>query len=361
MITLHRDASSALPLDHQVVRQVSEGVQAGSLRAGEQLPSPRELAESLKVSVAEVSRAYDELLARGIIELERTHCGLQAHYVRAKAESLTRRTTMRTLERLTASAPAQAFLSRVVGLSHHLMGIGSGGYPLSSGERGVIRLITRRYPPPYDVFDGGAYHGVFAGMVLDAVGARRLRLHCFEPGSATFRILRQRLAQDERVVLNQCGLGETRRHAALYYDAAGSGRASLARLDLRHAHIQFDRSETVTIDTVDRYCEDHSVDRVHLLKLDVEGCELGALTGARRMLEQRRIDLVQFEFGKANTDTRVFLKDYVHFFQPLDMSLFRITPSESLVPVGTYRETYEQFATTNYLAVRGEDAGRVMR
>ncbi len=53
------------PLFRQVYRGLREAVLNGTFRAGERLPSTRELAESLGISRTVVLLAYDQLLAEG--------------------------------------------------------------------------------------------------------------------------------------------------------------------------------------------------------------------------------------------------------------------------------------------------------
>ncbi len=62
------DRHSDEPAYEQIRRQITQLVQDGLLAAGEKLPSVRELARSLGVSVKTVRRAYDELAADNIIE-----------------------------------------------------------------------------------------------------------------------------------------------------------------------------------------------------------------------------------------------------------------------------------------------------
>jgi hypothetical protein len=106
------------------------------------------------------------------------------------------------------------------------------------------------------------------------------------------------------------------------------------------------------MDTVDHYCETNRIDRIHLLKLDIEGHEMDALMGALGMLDKKAIDIVTFEFGKSDVDTRYFFKDFYYFFTGKGMQIFRITPSEYLMPVESYREINEQYRTTNFLAIK---------
>ena len=86
-----------------------------------------------------------------------------------------------------------------------------------------------------------------------------------------------------------------------------------------------------------------------ILKLDVEGHELSALSGATETLKQ--IELVQFEFGGGNIDSHTYFQDFWYFFKNLDFDLYRLTPRGPVV-VNEYTELLEVFRPTNYFAVR---------
>lgn len=60
--------SSNQPIYEQIVRQVKSQIMAGDLVAGEQLPSIRALANSLRVSAITAKRAYADLETQGFIE-----------------------------------------------------------------------------------------------------------------------------------------------------------------------------------------------------------------------------------------------------------------------------------------------------
>lgn len=60
--------SSNQPIYEQIVRQVKGQIMAGDLTAGEQLPSIRALANSLRVGAITTKRAYADLEAQGFIE-----------------------------------------------------------------------------------------------------------------------------------------------------------------------------------------------------------------------------------------------------------------------------------------------------
>jgi len=65
---LQLNFKSGKPVYLQIVDQVRAAVAAGSIRAGEPLPSIRPLAEELRVNRNTVAKAYTELENQGVIE-----------------------------------------------------------------------------------------------------------------------------------------------------------------------------------------------------------------------------------------------------------------------------------------------------
>ena len=63
------NASSGVPLYLQLMEQIRHGIETGALKAGDQLPTIRKLAEDLVMNPNTVVRAYRELEHEGIIEL----------------------------------------------------------------------------------------------------------------------------------------------------------------------------------------------------------------------------------------------------------------------------------------------------
>ena len=62
--------SSGVPLYFQLMEQIKHAVETGALRAGDQLPTIRKMAEDLVMNPNTVVRAYRELEHQGVIELK---------------------------------------------------------------------------------------------------------------------------------------------------------------------------------------------------------------------------------------------------------------------------------------------------
>jgi FkbM family methyltransferase len=248
----------------------------------------------------------------------------------------------------------QSVLEKNVQASQDLMGIGSGssgGGFLSTGEESICNFLKQRLKPPYCIFDVGSNKGQYPQMIIDNITADDFSIHCFEPGHETFKILEKSYKEDKRIKLNNIGIGKAKGETVLHFDSVGSRMASLTKRRLDHFGIYFNKSEKVEINTIDNYCSENAINHIHLLKLDIEGHELDALDGARKMFDKKSIDIVTFEFGGCNIDTRTFFQDFWYFFSGINMKIFRITPSGYFYPIESYKEIYEQFRTTNFMVM----------
>lgn len=200
------------------------------------------------------------------------------------------------------------------------------------------------------LFDVGANQGVFANHLIKAWQGMDYQLYAFEPSVKTFSILRQHVVERPYVHLVNKGLSDKTGTMDLFYDKEGSGLASVYPRDLSHYHIDFSSRETIQLTTLDDFCASEKIDHIDFLKLDVEGHELAVLKGAARMLGEGKVQLIQFEFGGCNIDSRTYFRDYFNFFKD-KYELYRIL-SDGLEPLHDYSERLEVFQSANYLATK---------
>ena len=112
MTTLARfrlDLRSGVPVYRQIIDQVLGGIAAGSLKAGDQLPTVRQLAVDLSVNPNTVVRAYRELEIRGMLDTQQgTGTFISARKFKQADGERTRRLNLMVGE-LIARAGAEGF------------------------------------------------------------------------------------------------------------------------------------------------------------------------------------------------------------------------------------------------------------
>jgi FkbM family methyltransferase len=149
--------------------------------------------------------------------------------------------------------------------------------------------------------DVGANIGAFSAVLARAIGPIG-HLHSFEPMDVNIRRLRRTLE------LN--GLANVTIHQAAVSDAEGTANlasygpgyeswASLTRgeVALDSGSLKpLEQLETPVV-TLDAFCQREGIERVAALKVDVEGAEGRVLSGAARLLSERRVDLLVMELS----------------------------------------------------------------
>ena len=92
------------PIYQQIVTQIKAQIMSGSLTAGDPLPSMRNLATQLRISVITTKRAYEELERDGFIE---NFTG-RGCFVKAQNTDFLKEKSMRQVEELLAKACEKA-------------------------------------------------------------------------------------------------------------------------------------------------------------------------------------------------------------------------------------------------------------
>jgi GntR family transcriptional regulator len=84
---LRPNPASGVPIYLQLMEQVKHAIETGALRAGEQLPGIRPLAEELVINANTVAKAYRELEHEGVIELRHGAGAFVSASIRPKKET----------------------------------------------------------------------------------------------------------------------------------------------------------------------------------------------------------------------------------------------------------------------------------
>lgn len=187
-----------------------------------------------------------------------------------------------------------------------------------------FRRITE-YESPV-VLDIGASGGSFS---LLAAIHRNMRCYAFEPTPLTYEILNRNVVLNnlqERVKTFQLALADKNGTAVLKYPSSGteSGLACIGK------PLRFDKwvEFKVCVSTVDDFVAEHGIERVDLLKIDTEGCELQVLRGAQVLISRWHPNII-CECLEINTRQFGYHpKEIIGFLSSLGYEYTKVSPRD---------------------------------
>ena len=101
--------SSGVPIYEQIEEQIKTQIMAGSLSAGDALPSMRMLAKELKISIITTKRAYEDLEKEGYIaNVQGKGC-----FVNSMNAELVKENMLFSIQKLFDSAVDKAFIGKI--------------------------------------------------------------------------------------------------------------------------------------------------------------------------------------------------------------------------------------------------------
>lgn len=206
-------------------------------------------------------------------------------------------------------------------------------YELLSGkhEPETTAHIQRLLQPGMTFLDIGAHVGYYSRMAADIVGSNG-RVVAFEPNPHNHAMLKNNMGNRDNVTLMQVALAEhegtAELHDYLMMSASGSLHYDETLRDVQLAGTQQNvdfaprldadfAPQTYTVRTapVDSLLAEQGITQVDVVKMDIEGAEMGALRGMRETI--------------ANSPTLALVMEY----NPLGLQAFDNVPEDALQEV----------------------------
>jgi len=146
------------------------------------------------------------------------------------------------------------------------------------------------------IFDIGANIGQLSMKFREMFPAAKI--HAFEPTPEAYDKLSRKFRNDGGAATNNLAVSDKTGSTSFYISDEFSKINSVLprnQVQRKYYKLGLDRSIVVPTITIDDYCKKNGINHINLLKLDIQGGELAALHGARRLLRQGQIDLILTE------------------------------------------------------------------
>lgn len=198
------------------------------------------------------------------------------------------------------------------------------------------------------VIDVGANIGNYSKLVFDV--NKSLTVYAFEPHPTNFAKLSEAIGFETFHPIN-VAVSDTEGYLSLYdlESNDGSTHASLYRgavEDFLHARTV---EHKVAVCRLGEFVKSRNIQKIDLLKIDVEGNELNVLKGIGELLTSGQIEAIHFEFNGLNVYSRTYFRDFWEMLPNYDF--YRLLPT-AIVKIDQYSPlTCEIFAYQNVIAV----------
>jgi len=156
------------------------------------------------------------------------------------------------------------------------------------------------------VFDVGANIGDIT--LAAARSFPNAHIYSFEPVSATYRMLCENIKNySERISPHNFGFFNVSKRLDIHITSF-HGASSILDQSLNHKsahpHIRETGTESVQVFTLDSFMADKSIDRIDIMKIDVEGTELEVIEGGRETFRNKVDNLfIELSFLRRNRES----------------------------------------------------------
>jgi FkbM family methyltransferase len=169
------------------------------------------------------------------------------------------------------------------------------------------------------VFDVGANRGDTVDRYLQLFP--NAVVYAFEPFPDSFHLLRDRFKDEPRVICHPLAISASTEKQTFYVNENVDTNSLLKPKETglsSDKQVQNKKQIIVEATTLDLFCSMNGISSIDVLKMDIQGGELNALNGAKKLLKEQKVDIIysetyflqQYEKQPLFHDISKFLVDY---------------------------------------------------
>jgi FkbM family methyltransferase len=219
-------------------------------------------------------------------------------------------------------------------------------------ERSEISFFRSRFISDMTLIDVGANVGLYTGVALSRKGFNGVVL-ALEPHRESREFLQRTIAsnrvtnQQGKVIVSDIAASDRAGSATFYKNSQNKGDNRIYPDPL------LDEEEVIATDTLDNICQQHGIDSVQFLKIDVQGAEAKVVGGAARLLQRSADCIVMTEFwpyglSRSGSDALAYLESLGR----LGFRLYELR-SGSILPLDSPRALISKTQGRNYANLIG--------
>lgn len=176
------------------------------------------------------------------------------------------------------------------------------------------------------IFDVGAYVGEVTGEYRTLFPSSNI--YSFEPFPPSFSELKKRYSTDPKVFLFNQAISKESGSINLNVNKQASTNSILNTDATAAKYWGANRLDTQTqmevhANTIDNFCSENGIEKIDILKLDIQGHEYDAFLGAEKMFRSNSVHLIYFEMILAPSYIKQHkLCEYIQLLEDYGFELF---------------------------------------
>lgn len=176
------------------------------------------------------------------------------------------------------------------------------------------------------IFDVGAEDGSSCHRYLKLF--KSPFIYSFEPRKDKYEIMLEKYKDKKNILCNNFALG-SKNEVKNFNIIVDGGRSSFLKSTVDN--LQDQNIIKTKVKTIDSYAEQNKIEKINLLKIDVQGFEDEVLKGAKKMLKLQKIDIIELELIIGNMyEKTLSFADIENILYPYGYKFFGITNHHAL-------------------------------
>lgn len=145
-------------------------------------------------------------------------------------------------------------------------------------EGHIARHIVKLLRPNMIGFDCGANIGSYSLLFAKYLSSGKV--HAFEPVPKTLAMLRENIELNgfKNIVVNPVAVADKPGELTIFFPSLTTASA--------YKYLESDDKMVVPVVSLDSYCEENKIDKIDVLKIDIEGGEVKCLEGAKNIIQR---------------------------------------------------------------------------
>lgn len=247
----------------------------------------------------------------------------------------------------------QTFFSKLYTISLGGMNYGNFDF-LMNGEHYFLKEVHKWLEKKEEIvlFDVGANAGQYSG-VINKIFGKNTSVHAFEPSPTAFGNMKKQVYDNIKMTINSFGLSDMEGNTVLFCNTFGGTGSTVFEIEKKHGIFGWEHKEEISLSTLDKYCAENKIEYIDFLKIDTEGNEYQVLVGGIETIKNKKISIIQFEFGDKMIFSKKSFRDFYQLFKENDYRVFRLI-QDGIIEIKNYSANDEIYSGINYIAILKE-------